>query len=186
MASQRRWPEQHRLSVPTDVIELLFVHVPGENEGGIDGAKTVLGLAQAGDVDPLLRRRRARVHEERILVPHDQGQPGEKRLLLRADLRARPRDRRLGIGVQRVVGTPQHGGVMVSQNHDRALGSVPLDQVEHGDRIGAIAHQITEERVALRAQGLRVSETGRECLEIAVDVGEERQLHRNRVQFPEM
>jgi hypothetical protein len=49
-----------------------------------------------------------------------------------------------------------------------------LDELEHGDRVGAVADQVTEKRVALRTERARVVEARGQRLDVAVDVGEER------------
>jgi hypothetical protein len=49
-----------------------------------------------------------------------------------------------------------------------------LDQLEHRDRVGAVADQVTEERVALSAERARVVEARAQRLDVAMDVGEER------------
>jgi hypothetical protein len=53
-----------------------------------------------------------------------------------------------------------------------------FDELEHGHRIGAIAHQIAQKRKALRAECLCVVEARIERLEVRVNVGEERELQR--------
>jgi hypothetical protein len=50
---------------------------------------------------------------------------------------------------------------------------MPLDQLEHGDRICAVAHEVAEESATLRSQGFRVLETRGDRFEIAVDIGEQ-------------
>jgi len=49
-----------------------------------------------------------------------------------------------------------------------------LDQLEDGNRIGAVADEVAQKCIALGAQGARVIEARGQRLEIAVDVGEER------------
>src|SRR5439155_547587 len=56
-------PEGHRSATGADVVQLLFMHVPAEDVSGVPNLHAVFRLAQARDIDPLLRRRRAGVHE---------------------------------------------------------------------------------------------------------------------------
>jgi hypothetical protein len=51
---------------------------------------------------------------------------------------------------------------------------VRFDQLEHGDRVGAVADQVAQKRMALGPEGGRVIEARGQRLEVAVDVGEER------------
>ena len=64
--------------------------------------------------------------------------------------------------------------VVIAEHHDGAARRMRFDQLEHGDRIRAVADQVTQERVALRPQGRRVIEARGQRLEVAVDVGEKR------------
>jgi hypothetical protein len=63
---------------------------------------------------------------------------------------------------------------MVAEHDDRALARVLLDDLENPDRVGAVADQVAEKRIALRTEGLGVREARGQRLEVAVDVREER------------
>ena len=65
---------------------------------------------------------------------------------------------------------------MVAEHHHGAVRSVLLDQVEHRHRVGAVADMVTDKCVSIRAQCVRVLETGGDGLEVAVDIGEQREL----------
>jgi len=64
--------------------------------------------------------------------------------------------------------------VVVAEDHDGAARGVRFDQLEDRDRIGAVANEVAEERIAVSAQGARVVEARGQRLEVAVDVGEKR------------
>jgi hypothetical protein len=51
---------------------------------------------------------------------------------------------------------------------------VRFDQLEHRDRVGAVADQVAQKRMALGPEGSRVIEARGQRLQVAVDVGEER------------
>ncbi len=95
-----------------------------------------------------------------------------------AELRPRPGDGGQRVAVERVVGTPDRRRVVVAEHDDRAVRRVALDQVEHRHRIGAVADEVAEKRVSVRAQRVRVREAGGDRLEVAVDIGEQGELHR--------
>jgi hypothetical protein len=65
---------------------------------------------------------------------------------------------------------------VIAEHDDGALRSVLLDEIEHCDRIRAIADEVAEECIAVRPQGLRMREAGGDRFEIAVDVGEQSEL----------
>src|SRR5260370_36866819 len=56
-------PERHRSATGANVVQLLFMHVPAEDVSGVPNLHAVFRLAQARDIDPLLRRSGAGVHE---------------------------------------------------------------------------------------------------------------------------
>ena len=70
---------------------------------------------------------------------------------------------------------------MIAEDDDCAVRRVPFDQVEHRYRIRAVADEVAEKRVAVRPQGLRMREAGGDRFEIAVDIGEQSELHRDLV-----
>ena len=144
---------------------------------GAPGADAFRGLAQARHVDPLLGRRRACMHEQHVVVAYDERQAFEKRALSRAELRLRPRDGRLRGVAQRIVRAPEHGRIVIAEHDDRPVSGVLLDQFEHCNGIGTVAHQIAKECVTIRSQAASVREAGGDRLQVAVDVGEECQLH---------
>jgi hypothetical protein len=63
--------------------------------------------------------------------------------------------------------------VIAEHNHGAAR-RVRFDQLEHRDRIGAVADQVAQKRMALGPEGSRVIEARGQRLQVAVDVGEER------------
>ena len=48
-----------------------------------------------------------------------------------------------------------------------------LDQLDDGDRVGAVPDEVAKERAAVSAQAFRVRETRGDRLDVAVDVGEQ-------------
>ena len=102
-------------------------------------------------------------------------------------MRSRPWPGRERIAVEHVVGSAQCSCVVIAEHHDRAVRRIPLDQLEHGDRIGAVAHMVAEERITACAQRVGVSEAGRDRFEVAVDIGEQSELQGgvvSRIRYP--
>ena len=62
---------------------------------------------------------------------------------------------------------------MIALDDDSPLGSVTRDNVDDFLRIGAISHEIAEERIAARSALGRVFQARLQSLEVAVDIGQE-------------
>ena len=90
-----------------------------------------------------------------------------------AELRARPLDRRLRASRERIVLAAERRRIVVAQHGDGALRHVALDQLDDGDRVGAVPDEVAKERAAVSAQAFRVRETRGDRLDVAVDVGEQ-------------
>src|SRR5262249_8852325 len=89
---------------------------------------------------------------------------------------ARPVDGR----AQRLVHVARsldHRLVVIASDYERAFGGIAGDDLDDLLRIGAIAHEIAEERVARRTACGGVLEAGLERFQVAVHVGEERDDH---------
>jgi hypothetical protein len=104
------------------------------------------------------------------------GKRREERLLPGSELGARPGDGGKGVAVERVVRTSDRRRVVVAEHDDGAARGIPLDQLDHGHRVGPVADMVAEKRIAVRAQCIRMRETRGDGLEIAVDVGEQGEL----------
>ena len=66
---------------------------------------------------------------------------------------------------------------MVAEQGDGAMRDFLDREVEHGDRIGAIADQVAEQHDALRPARSRIVQAGAERLEVAMDVGKDGDPH---------
>jgi hypothetical protein len=62
---------------------------------------------------------------------------------------------------------------VIAHHGDGAFRHVPLDQVEDCDRVGAVPDEVAQEGAPVSSQAFRVRETRGDCLEVAVDVGEQ-------------
>ena len=131
-----------------------LVHVAAEDVAGAAGAHALFRLRRSGDVDPAFRARGARVHEQDVVLPDGEGQPGEEGALPLAELRLRPDDGRLRAGVQRIGGRPIAAASWLPSTTTAPFAACCFDQVQHGHRIRAVADEVAEKRVALRAQRL--------------------------------
>jgi hypothetical protein len=99
--------------------------------------------------------------------------------MLAADRPARPRDRGRRALVQ-VSAIADHGLVVVALHHQGAARGMLGDDVEHRGRVGAVAHEVTEEGVALRPALARMRKAAAQGLEVCVDIREQRDDHRSR------
>src|SRR2546426_2225941 len=169
--------ERQRIAGGAPVEQLLLVHVSAKNECGARRLHAVLRLPRPGDIRPALRRCSTGMNEQDVVVPDGERQAVQEGALPAAELRLRPGDRLLRGGVEAADGLTDCCSVVVAEHHDRALRRVLLDQVQHGDRVGPIADQIAEERVALGSKRLGVLEASAERFQVAVNVGEQSQLH---------
>ena len=173
-------PERHRASARAHVVELLFMHVSGKDVADVSSPHAFLRLRQARDINPLLGRGGAGVHEQNIVVPDNERQAREKGALLGAKLGLGPGDRGPRIGIERVVRTTKRCRIVVAEHYGRAVRRVLLDQIEHGHRIGPVPDQIAQKCIPVRSQPLSVGKAGGDRLQVAMDVCEKSQLHRGR------
>ena len=90
------------------------------------------------------------------------------------ELRTRPFDCRQGASRERIVRAAERRRIVVAQHGDGALRHVALDQLDDGDRVGAVPDEVAKERSAVSAEAFRVRETRGDRLDVAVDVGEQR------------
>jgi len=67
--------------------------------------------------------------------------------------------------------------IVVAHHGDGALRHVALDQLDDGDRVGAVPDEIAKEREALGSVLARVAQARLERRQIGVNVGEERSDH---------
>jgi hypothetical protein len=91
----------------------------------------------------------------------------------------------LRAGIQGIGGAADRCRVVVAEHDYRAVGCVPFDKIQHRNRIGAVADQITKKRKPVRAQCLRVTEARREGLQVAMNIGEQSEFHRRRSESKE-
>ena len=112
------------------------------------------------DVGPLRRPLGARVHEEHAPHPGDEREPREEGALAGGEVPARPGDRRR----RRVVhGRPRPGHrrrVVVPEHRDGAPRDVGRHEVHHRPGVGAVADEVAEEGVGVRARRGGVLEAG--------------------------
>jgi len=120
--------ELERLARRARRVELLTVHMSAEDVArSAARAQALVRFAQSAHVDPLLRRRGARMNEQDVVVDNRQGERREECTMSRAELRARPRCRRECVAVEDIVRAPERGSVMITEHHDGAVLRVVLD-----------------------------------------------------------
>ena len=117
------------------------------------------------------------MHEQHIVVLDCQRQGLEEDALSWPELVPGPGDRGLRIGVHETGGVADRCRIVVAEHHHCAIGRVAFDQVEHGHGIRPIADQVAQKGVAIRPQRSRVGKAGGNCLQVAVNVSEQGQLH---------
>ena len=152
------------------------MHVAAENEAGIRGPDALFRFSRTGDIDPPVGRDRAGMHEQDVIIPHDERQTRQEGALLFAELALCPINGNRRANAERDIAA-ERGGIMVAEDDHCAIHSMLLDQVKHCHWIGTVADEVTQKRVTLCPERLGVIEASRDCFEIAVNIGEECQLH---------
>jgi hypothetical protein len=120
------------------------MYVPAKDVTGVSGLDAFFRLRRIGDVGPLAGRGGTRMHEQHIVIPDGERQAGEKGALPFAKLGLRPGNGGLRARVQGIVGTAERRRVVVAEYGHSALRRMLLDQVEHGDGIRPVTHQVAE------------------------------------------
>ena len=109
-------------------------------------------------------------------------QLGEPLPLRRAELVVGPLRAQVAYFLNGARGRDGHFIVVATQYPSALCLQVP-DAINDFARLRAIAHHIAQERELLRAKSARVRQAGLQGLQIAVDVGEQRQFHDQRVRL---
>ena len=158
-------------------IEFLHMHVAGEGVGGLRGLGAALAPRRGCPRNPSVpgsppRRARSR------------WRPRARTAAGRRETPSPPADSCCALPLDRVARHLVHVAarlrdrlVVVALHRDRAFFDVALHRGDDRLGIGAVARQVAEKRVALRAGFVRVPQAGVERLEIRVHVGQECEDH---------
>ena len=114
-----------------------------------------------------------------------QRQAGQKPQMVFAHLGARPVDDGAGVRVHAGHAAVGDGFVMVAQHGDGAVGDQGRDLVEHPGRVGAVADEVAQQRIARGALGAGVGKDGFEGLFIGMNIGDQGPAHGPELATPD-
>ena len=137
------------------------------------------GHGGAGDITPPAGRIGAGVHQQGAAAARRQWHAAQKGAFGGAELRPRPRHP--GVGHWRGLGDVDVGEMVVVALHgQRASGHQAHRALHHLRGKGAIANQIAQQGVLLRARRFGMRQAGIESVQIGVNVGKQGEFHRAR------
>ena len=110
-----------------------------------------------------------------VLQGHRQGV--QKPALVSGQLRVGPARGAIAQGARHVGRVDGHV-VMVALDHQGAVAGQILRALHHRDGVSAITHEVAQNRKLACAPLARMAQAGIHALNVGVDVGEYRQLHR--------